>query len=466
MSRLQGGNAVSNSSSHFEHLKERIDEFAAEFVDNPQYPVKIPRKGKIIHDPLWGTISLKKWEIALLDQPLFQRLRQIRQTSLVDYVFPGCRHTRFDHTLGVLHQAQKLADAVNGGVLQENAPFGPETILDLRLSALFHDTGHGCFSHLSESIYSRYDEMLWIQDNLDEYRGGHPHEILSYLILTSKPVRAYLQKLGEQCDIVFRPERAANWIIGKPEGNNEELRYVAQVINGPFDADKLDYVFRDSHFSGLPLGVDLARLWVTTEKKYLEPRKSNILTLDINSANPLEQILFSKINLFSIVYQHPKVRSAECMLEGVIEYVMKNEGQIAGRDLRSCADYLWLTDDIVFSEATKLPKDDFLHRMIHDILYRRLFVRALTINKDTIDSSPSSYERLRRLNQFDAYEERREVAREIGSAAGLDEECRLYQVWLDLPKDPPSGGYEDTFVRTPGGELKELERNFSMRFWT
>jgi len=101
------------ASSPLDDFKKGIEAFAQEFVGNERYWGKLPDKPKIIHDPLWGTIRLDPWEVALLDLPLFQRLRQIHQTSLVSYVFPGCSHTRFEHTLGVLQQAQKLIDAVN-----------------------------------------------------------------------------------------------------------------------------------------------------------------------------------------------------------------------------------------------------------------------------------------------------------------------------------------------------------------
>ena len=79
-------------------LEEKIDIFLQEYVSNSRYTPKKPKDRKIIHDSLWGTIVVQPWEIEIIDLPLIQRLRQIRQTSLTNYVFPGCTHSRFEHT--------------------------------------------------------------------------------------------------------------------------------------------------------------------------------------------------------------------------------------------------------------------------------------------------------------------------------------------------------------------------------
>ncbi len=80
-----------------DRTKDEIEEYCEEYIR--KYPVRFPKDNKIIHDALWGTITLHPYEIAVLDLPLLQRLRQIKQTSLVDYIFPSCRHSRFEHTL-------------------------------------------------------------------------------------------------------------------------------------------------------------------------------------------------------------------------------------------------------------------------------------------------------------------------------------------------------------------------------
>lgn len=455
-----------------EIFKKGIEEFAQEFVGNEHYQKKLPIGDKIVHDPLWGTIKLKPWEVALLDLPLFQRLRQIHQTSLVSYVFPGCIHTRFEHTLGVIQQAQNLIDAVNKQCDPLNPKFDPGSIRNIRLAALFHDCGHSCFSHISEDFYESCDDMIAFKESED--LKCHPHEAFSLLILKSQVVRLYIEKLEKHYDIDFDIEKAAEAIIGNPVGDIKR-QYEIQVINGPFDADKLDYIFRDAHFSGIPVGLDLDRLWSSCNVSKTDGGK-HLLTLHQASVAPLEQILFSKINLFSIVYQHPKVRAAEKMFQSIIEEAKENPNKvsfnISGRklDLNRSTDYLWLTDEIFFSEALRREKEDSVHKKIHDIRYRRLYVRALTISNDTIYEGcrKRGYVQLRKLNQRGSktYRARREMASEILSVANLEGKLSVRDVWVDLPSDPSFGEADRTFVSTASGGLRKVSDLFPIHYWT
>ncbi len=239
-------------STFYKGINEFTEEFAAEKYRRP-----FPNAPKIIHDPLWGTIRLEPWEIVLLDLPLIQRLRQVQQTSLVSYVFPGCNHNRFEHTLGVVQQTQRLIDAVNRQYPSNRPVFRPTTVRSLRLAALFHDCGHSCFSHISEDLYESCDDMTAFFES-GVFPSGHPHEALSALILNSKPVKQFIEEIAKHYKIDFDIEMAANWIIGKSaESGGKKKHYETQVINGPFDADKLDYILRDAHYSGLPVGLDL-----------------------------------------------------------------------------------------------------------------------------------------------------------------------------------------------------------------
>jgi HD superfamily phosphohydrolase len=302
-----------------------------------------------------------------------------------------------------------------------------------------------------------------------------PHEIFSYLIATSEPVRKYFNRLAKETkkDFNVNISRMSGWILGIPEDEDNKFRFRAEILNGPFDADKLDYIFRDGYFSGLPLGLDLDRLWASCEKSVVPGSGANILTLSQNSATPLEQIIFNKINLFSVVYHHPKVRSAECMFKGVVEYVKEHPGEVvADRDLKKATDFLWLTDDIIFAEALKRKGDDPLHKMIHDILYRRLFVRALTISSDTVEEAEENpdYWALRELNAKTKaeHETSRQLAERIWEEAGKPH--TKHHIWIDLPHDPPTSEPDRVYVRypvreTPGYSLRKLSDLFPLNYW-
>jgi hypothetical protein len=301
-----------------------------------------------------------------------------------------------------------------------------------------------------------------------EYHGCHPHEILSALILKSSHVKDYVNKLEEKYRVQFKIDEAADWIVGKYSEKNSA--YLAHVINGPFDADKLDYLFRDSHFSGLPLSLDLDRLWASADLGRHPDTDATILTLHQSSVVALEQILFNKINLFTIVYQHPKVRAGECVFQAAIRRIRMTDGyNLAGRALNKATDFLWITDSTFFSDALRRPKNHELHRMIHDILYRRHPVRAITISPDTqegkTDNDKAAFRELRRLNYNapEDVEERRELASEIWKQAG--EPCDEDQVCLDLPPSPTLAGADHTYVRAASGSLRKLTDFFPMNYW-
>jgi hypothetical protein len=137
------------------------------FGDDLSFYARVVEKGggrtpKVINDPIWRTVRLDGWEVAVVDCPLFQRLRRIRQLGLADYVYPGAGYSRFEHSIGALHQTQRVIEAVNrnakaasirnGLPIDVPVPRFEET--RLRLTALLHDIGHGFMSHVSEQAAS------------------------------------------------------------------------------------------------------------------------------------------------------------------------------------------------------------------------------------------------------------------------------------------------------------------------
>ena len=134
-------------------LQDSIERFVRHYL-NP-YSIEAD-KTKFIHDPLWGTIEVTPYEQCILDTPLLQRLRQIHQTGFVYETFPSARHTRFEHTLGVMHMAGRIAKALGS---RHPPPVVDDTTEQrVRLAALLHDAGHSAFSHTTEEVYK------WCED--------------------------------------------------------------------------------------------------------------------------------------------------------------------------------------------------------------------------------------------------------------------------------------------------------------
>lgn len=451
-------------------FEKAIDQFVEEYVN--KYPASFPDDhGKVVHDALWGTQHLKSHEIAILNTPLMQRLRGIKQTAFSYLIFPSATHSRFEHTLGVIYQSNQLLSALC------KTPEYNDDLKDkidlVRMAALLHDCGHGPFSHSTEEIYQFFPDMQSLIGPDGKHEGWHPHELLGYYIIKSEPFKRFFKQIVRKWNVSIDIDLAADLIVGSTK--NHSLKFVQDIINGPFDADKIDYIFRDGHFSGLPLQIDLDRLWYSVQIADIKkPAQKTIkmLIMSINGIVPLEQILFSKMVLFTSLYEHHKVRACDCMLKAIIGYAKDNDQSIGGRKLSKTTNFLWLNDGRIYAEADLRKKNDPLHILIHDLKFRRLLKRALIISKTTVEDGSSKelfeYSALKRFcNECYAKDpELRNLAKKIWEDSGKP--CRLEQIWVDLPKTPPVGTADDTYVNKgtfKSPDYVKLKKIFSVDDW-
>ena len=282
---------------------DRLQTAIEQFADSHTGPPRFPRSNKVIHDAVWGTHLLHRHEVAFLDSPLLQRLRYVHQTSLSYLTYPSVTHSRFEHTLGVLYQTERLWRALSEKYISKQNFLPPSLNTKIRLAAVLHDCSHGIFSHTSEEIYRLFPEVEACVGAGGCYEGMSPSEVLGYLILTSPPFERFFNELEKQAPVLeFRPRDIATLILAERLDKLQE--YQTDIINGPFDADKLDYISRDGHYSGLPLGIDLDRLWYATEVQLISPAQVQQLEEDHlrlvigrSGVNSLEQIVAARMNL-------------------------------------------------------------------------------------------------------------------------------------------------------------------------
>jgi len=175
---------------------------------------------KYIRDPLYGFIGLTSDEISILDSPPLQRLRGIRQLAFAHLVYPSANHTRFEHSLGVLHIATRMADQLE---------LSEDDVRILRYATLLHDVGHGPFSHVFESF-------LRTKTN-----GDITHETLTQTIIQEDPIVSGVLK--EDFDGVIRIFDDADTSI------------LRQILSSNLDADKIDYLRRDAFHIGVAYGL-------------------------------------------------------------------------------------------------------------------------------------------------------------------------------------------------------------------
>jgi HD superfamily phosphohydrolase len=319
-------------------LAEEINEWVEEIIP-PDYPKRYPSPDdeKVIREAVSGYQVLKPHEYLLLDSPVVQRLRYIHQTALTYLVYPTATHTRFDHSLG----AAKIADDIGHFLGEKQAQ-----IEELRLAALLHDVGHSFLSHLSENLISvKFQDDFRDIKKIPLFQDKEPAEILSYLIVDSPRFKRLLQDvLDHYKKTKVNIERVTRLVIGKPK-NLKRFAYLGNIISGPFDADKLDYLIRDCYFTGIRADADVDRVIISSEimknpekfkgflkridqeKRFVQESEvfhNQDLIMKSSGASNLEQIVLNKILLFQAIYHHHKVRALECMVKAIFDVIWDN----------------------------------------------------------------------------------------------------------------------------------------------
>jgi HD superfamily phosphohydrolase len=440
-----------------------IEEFTQAHLENSKLT---PRGPKVIHETIWGTNLYYPWEIALLNTSLLQRLRLIHQTGLGYFTFPTATHTRFDHSLGVCIKsgqfANKLLEKIPG-----IADFSNDDIYELRISALLHDIGHCLFSHTSEEVYSLLPSVQGLIGQHGEYEGAAAHEALSCLIIKTKIFSDFFDKLKEQYSKInnCKIENIQKYILGKFDS---KIKYKSDFLNGPFDSDKIDYLFRDGHFSGIPINIDIDRMAYAINRYEIQDNGNNWqrLVLDHTGISPVEQILFNKIQLYPILYHHHKVKAADCMFKGIVEHIQTGSSElIMNRNndklkFDKIRDYLWTTESQIFTFGMNYDQGNKIHTLIHDLQYRRLIKRVAAISPNTVilNDSFRKFVALRHPNNKDIHDKLRNIAKIISLEASKKYDCPQEQVWIELPISPKIGkDIRGAYILYPNNIVKVVD---------
>ena len=308
--------------------------------------------GKSVLDPLLGYIHLTRWEAVFLESELFQRLRRIRQLGLAHLVYPTLGYGRFEHTLGVLGRVSQILQRLKhihgiDGYASDSQVIAAidEHTIPLRLAALFHDLGHCIYSHVSERAISglvgheAYPSAAVISDAFTQHLQRKKRvpiaEVLSITTLCSPSVRKLLLKLQIPNKSEEQVERwishAACFIAGMPADGKPGTVFLGQILSCGFDADKLDYMTRESYFSKIPLGIDEVRLFdkirvfscsaahLPKDIAYLKellPQHGDCKVLGFARGGQFafEEFCLARVSLHDKIYLHQKIRAAEGQL--------------------------------------------------------------------------------------------------------------------------------------------------------
>ena len=291
-----------------------------------------------IIDPIHDFVRVYDNELKIIDTPIFQRLRRIRQLSGAHLIYPGAQHTRFEHSLGVMHIA-----SMAGQALAEKGVVSFDDIQNLRLAGLLHDIGHGPFSHLFEEIF--------------EEKRKISHEDLGRDIILKTEIGDIISKNG------FDKK-----LITKLAFGDSKLQFMNEIISGVLSADIMDYLLRDGYFTGAEHAkIDHHRLTHSLDVY------KNKLALDKSSLVNFETMMISRYQMFKAVYFHKTVRAGEVML---LEAMDLAEGEL-GLSSMNLDEYLQLSDDVILAKLLNLPEHNSKlkasKKIATDYLNRNLF---------------------------------------------------------------------------------------------
>ena len=315
-------------------------------------------KKKFIRDSVYGDISLNKFEERIMDMPQFQRLRRIKQLGLISLIYPGATHTRFEHSIGTMNLGSKLATDLD---------LSEDEIELIRASALLHDIGQGPFSHVSEGVLSV------------------PHEELTKYVVTKTSMRDLLEEKFDVNEIV-------DIVNGK--GN------LGPIVSGELDVDRMDYLLRDSHNTGVAYGV------IDYERIISNLKLEDALILDIKGVQAAEGALVSRYFMYPSVYQHHTTRIVNSMFRRALKKVI-DEGIINENDI-----YKYDDADIVgiFRHCENSYVNDIMTRLDN----RHIMKRVKTMRLDNFKIPEKMY-------KIDA-KYLRKAEEEIAEDYGLDKD--------------------------------------------
>jgi uncharacterized protein len=288
-----------------------------------------------ITDPVHRYISFSAVERDLIDTSVFQRLRRIRQLAGAHLVYPSAQHSRFEHSLGTMH----IAGYAGESLLRKGFIDSEDKLQELRLAALLHDVGHGPFSHL-------FEEVL-------ESKCNMTHEDMGKKVILESEISDVLSGHG------YTPSDICRLSFGESRSS-----FFNEIIAGSLSADIMDYLPRDSLFTGAEYGkIDYHRLIAS-----FEVVATGHLAINKSALYSFESMLISRYEMFKAVYFHKTVRSAEVMLLHSLAQA-DNHLQITKISLD---EFLNLTDEITLEQICSFDKNDNASKLAKDYRDRRL----------------------------------------------------------------------------------------------
>ena len=350
-----------------------------------------------LRDPIHGYIYLTDIEKSLIDTQEFQRLRRIKQLAGAHLTYPGAQHSRFEHAIGCCHLSglvgQRLRSKISGKKEEIN------TITEeIRVAALLHDIGHGPFSHI-------FEEVIDAKEN-------KTHEDMTEKIIKETKIADILKTNSYDLNIISKLSTASC---------DKKPQYINDVIGGGLSVDTMDYLLRDSYFTGVEYGkVDVHR--VIDSMEIINDK----LALDKAALYAFEALAIGRYEMFRAVYFHRSVRAGEVML---IKAMQLADKELNLTKINQLDEYLKLTDEIILNNLTNLDTQGKPHLNL---------AKSLAIDYTNRKLIKCVYEKVGQGNDriikniFTQKKIREEITNELANIADVDYD----NIYLDVSATP------------------------------
>lgn len=357
---------------------------------------------KYINDPVYGGIPITQLEMEIIDTPVFQRLRGLRQLARVNYVFPGAEHSRYVHSLGVLYIMGLMTDHL----LKLDA-INKDDAVKMRVAALLHDIGHYPFSHLGEGVYGYCkdnENASIIIEKIDESndkplyelasshsKTAHHEQLGKYIVINNTSLLGILNKYN------LNPLEIGEIFTGEIGSRN---MVYSQLLHSSLDADRLDYLLRDSYQTGVKYGlVDLQYLvrliMVVADPDLSENNK--VLVCNKKGQHVVEHFLMSRYFHYSQVIFHKTNAAFEGMIKSMYIKLVQNNKFIYNSidDIhRGINENSFLTFNDSFLEVSfekyYNETSDEEYKSLFEMYRERIRPKVIFESKDLYEESPSS----------------------------------------------------------------------------